>query len=50
MKHHHWGPWDMSGDEEMVAENIPDDKSEIGKRKQRFDKEDSEWLLSGLKK
>ena len=40
----------MTGDEVMVAEEIPDDKSEIGKRQQRLDKEDREWLLSGLKK
>ena len=50
VKHQHWGPWDMTGDEVMVAEEIPDDKSEIGKRQQRLDKEDREWLLSGLKK
>jgi hypothetical protein len=50
VKYKHWGPWDMSGDEEMVAENIPDGKSEIGKPRQRLDKDDKNWLLSMLKK
>lgn len=49
-KHKHWGPWDMSGDEVKVAENIPDGKSEIGKPRQRLDKDDKTWLLSVLKK
>ena len=40
VKHQHWGPWDMSGKEVMVAEEIPDDKSGIGKPRQKLDKDD----------
>ncbi len=32
MKSKHWGPWQMSGDT-VMAEEIPDDKREIGRKK-----------------
>ena len=32
MKSKHWGPWQMSGDT-VMAEEIPDDKREIGRKR-----------------
>ena len=32
MKTKHWGPWQMSGDT-VMAEEIPDDKKEIGRKR-----------------
>ena len=30
---HHWGPWDLN---QSLEEEIPDDKKEIGKKKQKI--------------
>tara|TARA_B100000287_G_C20498718_1_gene728210 strand:+ start:84 stop:515 length:432 start_codon:yes stop_codon:yes gene_type:complete len=35
VKSKHWGPWEMSGNT-VMAEEIPDVKGEIGKKKQRI--------------
>ena len=41
LKHHHWGPWDLST---MLGEKIPDKSRKVGKKKEKIGSKDIQLI------
>ena len=41
LKHHHWGPWDLST---MLGEKIPDKSRKVGKKKEKIGSKDLQQI------
>ena len=41
LKHHHWGPWDLST---MLGEKLPEDDREVGKKKLKISRKELQQI------